>query len=149
MALPARTEPVIACLDADVVIAGLFSTTGASHAILVLAEIGLLRTVVPEAVVIEVRRNVKGKLPEALPAWEAFLKSGFVTVHRPHAADLRAAAPFAHAKDAPVMAAALGSGSTLLVTHNTRHFTSTARVRVVRPRELIEEARAWMAGFSA
>lgn len=148
MALPARTEPVVVCLDADVVIAGLFSTTGASHAVLVLAEIGLLRTVVPEAVATEVRRNLKEKLPEALPAFETLLKSAFITVYRPGAAALRGAKPLSHAKDVPVMAAALGSRSTLLVTHNTRHFKSTEKIRVVRPRELIEEARAWMARFS-
>ncbi len=31
MAPPGKTEPVAVCLDADVVIAGLFSTSGASH----------------------------------------------------------------------------------------------------------------------
>jgi hypothetical protein len=33
------------------------------------------------------------------------------------------------------------------VTHNVRHFRSGEGVRVVRPRILIEEARAWMATF--
>lgn len=147
MALPARTDPVVVCLDADVVIAGLFSTTGASHAILVLAEIGLLRGVIPEAVVSEVRRNLDDKLPEALPAFESLLKAAFVNVYRPGAADLRSAKPLSHAKDVPVMAAALGSKSKMLVTHNTRHFRSTETIRIVRPRELVEEARAWMAKF--
>ena len=147
MALPAKTEPVIVCLDADVFIAGLFSTTGASHAILVLAEIGLLRTVVPEAVVSEVRRNLRKMLPEALPAFENLLKAALVTVYRPGAADLRGAKPLSHPKDIPVMAAALGSGSKMLVTH-TRHFRSTDAIRVIRPRELVEEARAWMARFN-
>ena len=36
-----RTDPVAVCLDADVVTAGLFSRAGASHAILVLGEVGL------------------------------------------------------------------------------------------------------------
>jgi predicted nucleic acid-binding protein len=147
VALPARTDPVVVCLDADVVIAGLFSTNGASHAVLVLAEIGLLRAVVPEAVVSEVRRNLNEKLPEALPAFETFLHAAFVKVHRPDATELREARPLSHAKDVPVMAAALGSGATHLVTHNIRHFTSTERLRVVRPRDLVEEARAWMAKF--
>jgi len=55
---PEKTEPLPVCVDADVLIAGLLSRTGASHAILVLGEIGLLRLVLPEAAVAEVRRNL-------------------------------------------------------------------------------------------
>ena len=40
MARPEKTEPLPVCVDADVLIAGLLSRTGASHAILVLGEIG-------------------------------------------------------------------------------------------------------------
>lgn len=147
MAPPGKTEPVAVCLDADVVIAGLFSASGASHAILVLAEIGLLRTIIPYAVIDEVRRNLREKLPEALSAFDTFLKAPFVGLHRPGAAEIRKARPLSHPKDVPVMAAAMGSGAALLVTHNTRHFTSTETLRVVRPRDLIEEVRAWMAQF--
>jgi len=43
VAKPEKTEPLPVCLDADVLIAGLLSRTGASHAILVLGELGLLR----------------------------------------------------------------------------------------------------------
>lgn len=42
MAPTGKTEPVAVCLDADVLIAGLLSRTGASHAILILGEVGLL-----------------------------------------------------------------------------------------------------------
>jgi hypothetical protein len=50
-------------------------------------------------------------------------------------------------KDVPILAAAIGAGTPLLVTHNVRRFWSGKGVRVVRPRTLIEEARAWMAAF--
>ena len=63
MARPEKTEPLPVCVDADVLIAGLLSRTGASHAILVLGEIGLLRLVLSEAAVAEVRRNLVAKLP--------------------------------------------------------------------------------------
>ena len=145
MAPKRKTEPVAVCVDSDVVIAGLFSTGGASRAILVLAEIGLLRMVLPEAAIDEVRRNLKAKLPEALAYFEAFLKAVSVDIHRPTPSDRRKAAPLAHSKDVPIMAAALGSGAVMLVTHNVRHFKATEGLRVVRPRQLVEEARAWMA----
>jgi hypothetical protein len=48
-----------------------------------------------------------------------------------------------------LLAAAIGGRARILVTHNIRHFRSGEGVRVVRPRTLIEEARAWMASFGA
>ena len=39
MAQLEKTEPLPVCVDADVLIAGLLSRTGASHAILVLGEL--------------------------------------------------------------------------------------------------------------
>ncbi len=142
-----KTEPVAVCLDADVLIAGLLSRTGASHAILILGEIGLLGLVLPEAVVDEVRRNLTDKLSETLPLFEEFLRSVPVRVYRPTAQDRERARTLADQKDVPILAAAIGAGTPLLVTHNVRHFRSGEGVRIVRPRVLIEEARAWMAAF--
>ena len=147
MAPGAKTEPVAVCLDADVVIAGLFSKSGASHAILVLGEVGLLRIVLPAAAIDEVRRNLEQKLPEALPSFEYFLTSHFVETYDPTSANLKRARRLAHSKDVPIMAAALGADAGILVTHNTKHFESGKDVRVVRPGTLITEARAWMARF--
>jgi len=45
VARPEKTESVLVCVDADVLIAWLLSRTGASHAILVLGELGLLDSV--------------------------------------------------------------------------------------------------------
>jgi predicted nucleic acid-binding protein len=142
-----KTESVAVCLDADVLIAGLLSRTDASHAILILGEVGLLTLVVPEAVVDEVRRNLTDKLPETLPLFEEFLRSVPVRVCRPTAQDQERVRALADPKDVPILAAAIGAGTPLLVTHNVRHFRSGESVRIVRPRVLIEEARAWMAGF--
>jgi predicted nucleic acid-binding protein len=144
VARPEKTEPVPVCLDADVLIAGLLSRTGASHAILILGEIGLLRLVLPEAAVVEVRRNLSAKLPEAVPLFEEFLRAVPVQIHHPTPRDRERACELADPKDVPILAAAIGAGARLLVTHNIRHFRSGEGVRVVRPRTLIEEARGWM-----
>jgi predicted nucleic acid-binding protein len=144
VARPEKTEPVPVCLDADVLIAGLLSRTGASHAILILGEIGLLRLVLPEAAVVEVRRNLSAKLPEAVPLFEEFLRAVPVQIHHPTPRDRERARELADPKDVPILAAAIGAGARLLVTHNIRHFRSGEGVRVVRPRTLIEEARGWM-----
>jgi predicted nucleic acid-binding protein len=145
VALRERTDPVVVCLDADVIVAGFFSKAGASYVVLLLAEVGLLRTVLPSAVVDEVTRNLQAKLPDALPSFDRFLKAPFVQVHRPGRAQLHEARALAHVKDVPVMAAALGSRATHLVTHNVRHFRSTRNLKVVRPRGLVEQLRAWIA----
>jgi predicted nucleic acid-binding protein len=142
-----KTDPVSVCVDADVLIAGLLSRSGASHAILILGEIGLLILVLPEAVVEEVRRNLSEKLAEASPLFEEFLRSVPTQVYRPTAQDRERARALADPKDVPILAAAIGAGAPLLVTHNVRHFRSGEGVRVIRPRTLIEEARAWMATF--
>ena len=146
MARPEKTEPLPVCVDADVLIAGLLSRTGASHAILILGELGLLRLVLPEAAVEEVRRNLTAKLPEP----PRFSRSSSVRFQSRFSARQRATATareLADAKDVPILAAAIGGGARILVTHNIRHFRSGEGVRVVRPRTLIEEARAWMGSF--
>ncbi len=147
MAQPEKTEPLPVCVDADVLIAGLFSRTGASHAILVLGELGLLRLVLPEAAVAEVRRNLAAKLPEAAALFEEFLRTVRLEIHRPTSHDRERARELADTKDVAILAAAIGAGARLLVTHNVRHFRSGQGVRVVRPRTLIEEARAWLSSF--
>ena len=147
MARPEKTEPVLVCVDADVLIAGLLSRMGASHVILVLGELGLLRLVLPQVAVAEVRRNLAVKLPEAAPLFEEFLRAVPLQIHRPTSHDRERARELADAKDVPILAAAIGAGARFLVTHNVRHFRSSQGVRVVRPRTLIEEARAWMGSF--
>jgi len=146
VARPEKTGPVFVCVDADVLIAGLLSRTGASHAILVLRELGLLRLVLPEAAVAEVTRNLASKLPDAAPLFEEFLRVP-VKIYRPTPQDRERARELADAKDVAILAAAIGAGAGILVTHNIRHFRSGEGVRVVRPRTLIEEARAWMGSF--
>jgi predicted nucleic acid-binding protein len=145
VARPAKTEPLAVCVDSDVMIAGLMSTKGASHAILVLGELGLFRILVPKVAVEEVRRNLQARLPDAIPFFDQFLACPAVRVCSGSAKDAVAAKPHAETEDVPILAAAIGSGAALLVTHNTRHFTSTDSVRVLRPSALLEEARAWIA----
>ena len=145
MARPAKTEPLAVCIDSDVLIAGLMSTRGASYAVLVLGELGLFTLVVPEAAVEEVHRNLGRLLPEALPLFEQFLACPAVRVRSGSSRHVTTAKAHADAKDVPILAAAIGSGARLLVTHNVRHFRGSDAVRVLRPSALLEEARAWIA----
>ena len=142
-----KTDAPRICLDSDVVIAGLFSTEGASHALLVLAEMGLLFVVLPIAAVEEVERNLKAKLPEALPLFGRLRDVPWVAIHRPSSAAEKAARPHAHPKDVPILAAAISADAYALVTHNTRHYRKGEELRVLKPATLLREIRAWMVRF--
>ena len=142
-----KTDAPRICLDSDVVIAGLFSTEGASHALLVLAEMGLLSVVLPSAAVEEVERNLEAKLPEASPLLGRFLDAPWVEIHTPSLAAEKAARAHAHPKDVSILAAAISTDATVLVTHNTRHYWKCPSVRVLKPASLLREIRAWMIRF--
>ena len=103
-----------------------------------IGELGPFALVVPKVAVEEVRRNLRELVPDALPLFDQFLSSPAVEVRRASAKDEAAAKPHAQTKDIPILAAALGSGAALLVTHNVRHFSSTGAVRVLRPSALLE-----------
>lgn len=60
-------------VDANVLIAGAGSHSGASNAILQLAEVGLFQLVVSRQVLDEAERNVRKKLPRSLPTFAAML----------------------------------------------------------------------------
>jgi hypothetical protein len=70
-----------------------------------------------------------------------------VQIYRPTPQDRERARELADAKNVAILAAAIGAGSRILVTHTIKHFRSGEGVRVVRPGTLIEEARAWMGSF--
>jgi len=95
----------------------------------------------------EVRRNLTTKLSEAAALFEEFLGAVPVQIYRPTPHEREWARELADAKDAAILAAAIGAGARMFVTHSIRHFRSGEGVRVVRPRTLIEEARAWMGSF--
>src|SRR5438309_1404951 len=88
--------------------------------------------------------QVRGRGTVTLPAT---LRAVPIQIHSPTARDRERARELADPKDIPILAAAIGAGARLLVTHNVRHFRSGEGVRIVRPRTLIEEARAWMGSF--
>jgi predicted nucleic acid-binding protein len=103
--------------------------------------------VLPEAAVAEVRRNLAAKLPEAAPLFEEFLRAVPLEIHRPTSHGRERARGLADTKDVAILTAAIGAGARLLVTHNVRHLRLGQGVRVVRPRTLMEEVRAWLSSF--
>ncbi|MFN3982951.1 MAG: putative toxin-antitoxin system toxin component, PIN family [Caldilinea sp.] len=111
-------------VDANVLVAGADSRSGASNAILQLAEIGLLQLVVSRQVLDEAERNVRKKLPRALANFAAVLAQlPLEIVPDPDDEACFQWAAIIELKDTPILAAAVLAGVDRLITLNTRDFT--------------------------
>jgi predicted nucleic acid-binding protein len=134
--------------DADVLIAGAASTEGASHVLLQLSELTLVDAVTSAHVIAEVERNLLRKLPAALPAFRLLVDAAVALVDeaQPELAKSIAEAADAHAKDAPILAAAISCRADFLCTFNTRHFCARRDPpRVVRPATMLARIRESLA----
>ena len=116
-------------LDTSALIAGLVSPRGASNLILSLAEAGVITLVVSEEVLIEAERNLRARLPKAIPEYQRFLAT--CPIERagpPTGAEVAAAAEIIHPKDAPILAAAMALRVDYLVTLDRKHFLDDPEV---------------------
>jgi hypothetical protein len=75
--------PLILFFDADTLIAGSASQTGASFLLLQLCEIRILRGLTCRQVVAEFRRNLIKKLPQAEPIFDEIVKRALETKKNP------------------------------------------------------------------
>ena len=143
------TERLRIFVDADVLFAGSASPTGASHIVLVLAELGIIEAIVSGQVRQQVERNLIAKLPAALPAFRAVvdLCCRAVADPDPSASSGLAQAGLVHPKDAPILAAAIAHDCRWLVTFNVRDSRPGERIRVATPGDFLEEARQRLAGM--
>lgn len=129
-------------LDADVIIAGRTSPDGASHAILRMAESGLLEAWIGSTVLTEVCRNLFLKWPRGLPIFEALWPPVLQIGPDPNDQDLTRYVAYAHQKDVDVLAGAFLAQTPWLVTFKVRHFYSPPGLMVRRPGSAIERGRA-------
>jgi len=133
------------CIDADVLFAGSASTSGASHVVLQLGELGIVDVRVADQARAEAERNLADKLPSALPALRAILGActSSIPMVAPTAARRLSRAREADPKDAPILAAAIAADCRWLLTFNLRDYR-TERVRVSQPGPFLEELRAML-----
>lgn len=132
--------------DANVIIAGSMSRGGASRALMMLAEAGMFRMVVSRQVLDEVERNLRKKLPEALPIMAELLSHiAPEVVEDPPPGSFARWQEHIESKDAPILEAAITAGVDYLVTLNSRDFTSQlaelSGLAIVSPSGLIEQIR--------
>lgn len=149
-AMEASRRPLRVFFDTSALIAGSHSRTGAAFALLQLASLGVVDGRISDVVRNEAERNVKAKLPSALPAMRVMIDEVLTMAPGPCAADLSRVRNWADPKDQPIIAAALGDACQFLVTLNRRDFwPPDDAIRVVRPAELIMAIREQVAGLGA
>ena len=144
--VPARPTRVF--YDADALIAGAASTTGASHILLRLSELTLLEGVTCRHVVIEAERNLLAKLPAAVPAFRLILEAAVDIVPDPLSSATAALAGQAHPKDLIVLSAAIAAQADFLTTFNTRHFRARRICPLIlTPSAVVTRIRRSLAGL--
>lgn len=135
--------------DADALIAGSASTTGASHAILVLGELGIVEVVVSRQVVAEAERNISRKLPLALPAFRTIVEHACTMLDDPRAKTAKKFERQAHSKDVPILAAAVTAGCDSLITFNTRDFRpERGTIKIQTPGDFLSQLRHELEGLA-
>lgn len=137
--------PLVVFFDSDVMIAGSASTTGASHLLLQLSEVGIIRGIISRQVQEECRKNLKIKLAESQPLFNELISRCVKVVKNPGGSLLFSLKGQAHPKDIPILAAALKSGARFLVTFNVKHYrsSSTTGIKIVKPGGLLREIREY------
>ena len=137
--------PLAVFFDSDVMIAGSASTTGASHILLQLSEVGIIRGIISHQVLEECRRNLKIKLPESGPVFEEIVSRSIKVRKNSPVPALSSLKGQAHPKDIPILAAALKSGARFLVSFNVKHYHPSPEtgIEIIRPGELLREIREY------
>lgn len=133
-------------VDANILIAGSASRTGASRAVLRMGEIGIYTLVVSRQVLDEAERNMRKKLPQSLADFIALLAYIHLEI-LPDPADSEIAKwlPIIEDSDAPILATAVAANVDRLITLNTKDFTpevaNQCGLIIQTPGEFIQEIR--------
>ena len=116
--------------DSSALFAGVVSASGASRALLLLAEARLVSITVSEQVVAETERAVARKIPRALPNYRETLRAtGLRIVSSPSQKEIEAHKNIiGHQADVPIVVAAMQVKADYLVTLNRRHFVADPKV---------------------
>lgn len=142
---------ILTFLDASALFAGVCSTTGAAHAILQMAEDGIVDLVVSEDIVEETVRNIARKIPKANDALLKVLTKGPLRYVEPNEEEMAKADKVTVQKDVPVIAGALASGASYIVSHDRAHLVGnvdiedSTGIKVVTPGDMLAIIRSFQA----
>ena len=137
-------------VDADVLFAGSASPNenSASLVLLRMAEITLIEAIVSKQVLVEAERNLREKIPSALPAFELLVSRCLREVPDPFADEIKALNGLVDPEDAPILAAAIREECPYLATFNLRHYQPGVKTIVVlKPGDLVQQIRYLLSGL--
>lgn len=117
-------------LDSSALFAGVISPTGASRALLVLAEVGEITIIISEQVIVETERSLARKVPLALPDFRQTIKDvNPRIVTDPSTEEVRANLYLiTDPTDVPILVAAMKEKVDFLVTLDRLHFLDDPKV---------------------
>ena len=115
-------------LDASVLFAAAYSTTGASREIIRQGFRGCIELVASELVFEEARRNLGVKAPGEVPDLETFHQAATIEMVRPSREEIEEAMEYTADKDAPVVAAAREAEVDYLVSLAREHWVEAPDV---------------------
>jgi predicted nucleic acid-binding protein len=139
--------------DSSALFAGIVSASGASRALLLLAEAGQVAITVTEQVVAETERAVARKIPRALLDFrEAIRATGLRIIRDPSVDKVELYADIiAHQADVPIVVVAMQAKTDYLVTLNRRHFiddpavADRSKLRIGTPGDALAWVRQYLA----
>lgn len=137
-------------VDADVLFAGSASALeyGASLVVLHMAEITLIEAITSHQVITEVERNLKAKIPKALPAFQLLVSRCLQVAADPTPADMQTYTGLADEKDLPMLVTAVQQNCPWLVTFNIHHFQPDhPAVTVLQPGDFLQQVRYMLANL--
>lgn len=122
-------------LDSSVLVAASASTRGASALILGLSRQKKIQTYISPDVIGEARRNINIKLGSlGRKRLIYYLKyANLVFTPTPSVEDIAICEKFINEKDAPILAAAIKSPASYLITLDKKHFLQTKVIKYVKP----------------
>lgn len=131
-------------LDSNVIISGLFSDKGAPRVILDLLSLGLpqLTGATGEYNIIEIERNLRKKMPQALQVYRKYLPlMNLDIIPLPSSRDIAKLSGITSQKDIPVLTSAINGNADFLVTGDKKdfiHLTGKYSFKILNPSEFLD-----------
>ena len=108
-----------------------------------MAELTLIEAITSTQVITEVQRNLRVKMPQALPIFEELVGRCLTVVEAPTVAQCQPYHGLADAKDLSILVAAIQAHCPWLVTFNLRHFQpGHPAIHVLLPGDFVRKVRA-------
>jgi hypothetical protein len=121
----------------------------ASNQTLRMAELTLIETITSTHAITEVERNLLGKMPKALPAFQLLVSRSLKVVDDPDPTKLAECDGLADSADLPILVAAILEECSFLATFNVRHYQpGHPFVTVLKPGDLVLRIRYLLAHLS-